>query len=551
MAEGTDRAGVPDGLDGAGLRVGVVRGPLERRHRRAARRRASRGASRRSASWPTTSSRCRCPGRSRSRSAARALAASGPGRRGDLPRRGDPGRDHPLRHRGRRVRRGRAAGPARHRRPGGVRRAHHRGRATRRWPGPRARAATTWARRPRSPRSRWPHRPALRRRLIRRSRLAPPAPTLDRRAEARPPQGLARAGHPRAVRGGRPHGPPVLRASTTRRRSTTPASTRCASCARRRSRSYVAEGLFDLGITGRDWVEETESRGRLPRRARTTRRPPRNPFRIVVAVPDDSPWDKVEDLPDGVRVSTEYPSSPGGSSPSAASTPTSASPTAPPRPRCPTSSTASSTSPRPAGRCGPRGSRSSTTILPSYTELIANPDGLRRPGQAPRHGAAQDAARRRARGPGQGAGEAQRRRGRPRPVIALRAVDEVADRVRAVRRGRLRGRDGRRQVGDQHADPRAQGRRRHRHHRAAALEDRPLIGHAGRSVHRGHGHGRHVRRGPRRSAPCASDGGECWAFHCTAIADGSRTIAGRGRPCGSASSPDGSAGGKPPGIVAL
>jgi ATP phosphoribosyltransferase len=32
-----------------------------------------------------------------------------------------------------------------------------------------------------------------------------------------------------------------------------------------------------------------------------------NPFRIVVAVPEDSPWDKVEDLPDGVRVSTEYP----------------------------------------------------------------------------------------------------------------------------------------------------------------------------------------------------------------------------------------------------
>ncbi|HET6664694.1 MAG TPA: ATP phosphoribosyltransferase, partial [Acidimicrobiales bacterium] len=32
-----------------------------------------------------------------------------------------------------------------------------------------------------------------------------------------------------------------------------------------------------------------------------------NPFRIVVAVPADSPWDKVEDLPSGVRVSSEYP----------------------------------------------------------------------------------------------------------------------------------------------------------------------------------------------------------------------------------------------------
>jgi len=69
---------------------------------------------------------------------------------------------------------------------------------------------------------------------------------------------------------------------------------------------YVAEGLFDLGIAGRDWVEETESRvvtlGELEYSKAS-----RNPFRIVVAVPEDSPWDKAEDLPDGVRVSTEYP----------------------------------------------------------------------------------------------------------------------------------------------------------------------------------------------------------------------------------------------------
>jgi ATP phosphoribosyltransferase len=69
---------------------------------------------------------------------------------------------------------------------------------------------------------------------------------------------------------------------------------------------YVADGLFDLGIAGRDWVEETESDvvilGELPYSKATA-----NPFRIVVAVPEDSPWDKVEDLPDGVRVSSEYP----------------------------------------------------------------------------------------------------------------------------------------------------------------------------------------------------------------------------------------------------
>src|SRR5690606_36358564 len=57
---------------------------------------------------------------------------------------------------------------------------------------------------------------------------------------------------------------------------------------------------------GRDWVEETRSDvvvlGELAYSKASSR-----PFRIVVAVPEDSPWDKVEDLPQGVKVSTEYP----------------------------------------------------------------------------------------------------------------------------------------------------------------------------------------------------------------------------------------------------
>jgi ATP phosphoribosyltransferase len=69
---------------------------------------------------------------------------------------------------------------------------------------------------------------------------------------------------------------------------------------------YVADGLFDLGIAGRDWVEESESEvvvlGELEYSKASA-----NPFRIVVAVAQDAPWDKVEDLPDGVKVSTEYP----------------------------------------------------------------------------------------------------------------------------------------------------------------------------------------------------------------------------------------------------
>ncbi|MEM8747370.1 MAG: ATP phosphoribosyltransferase [Actinomycetota bacterium] len=70
--------------------------------------------------------------------------------------------------------------------------------------------------------------------------------------------------------------------------------------------SYVEEGLFDLGISGRDWVEETasdvHSLGELKYSKATT-----NPIRLVVAVAGDSPAGSAADLSDGVRVQTEYP----------------------------------------------------------------------------------------------------------------------------------------------------------------------------------------------------------------------------------------------------
>ncbi|MGA2803332.1 MAG: ATP phosphoribosyltransferase [Acidimicrobiales bacterium] len=70
--------------------------------------------------------------------------------------------------------------------------------------------------------------------------------------------------------------------------------------------TYVAEGLFDLGVTGRDWVEETGadvvSLGEL-RYSKATA----EPIKVVLAVSDDSPVRKVDDLPQGCRISTEYP----------------------------------------------------------------------------------------------------------------------------------------------------------------------------------------------------------------------------------------------------
>jgi ATP phosphoribosyltransferase len=69
---------------------------------------------------------------------------------------------------------------------------------------------------------------------------------------------------------------------------------------------YVAEGLFDIGITGRDWIVETnsnvESLGELKYSKVTS-----NPVKVVVAVAGDSPANSVADLPQGVRVTSEYP----------------------------------------------------------------------------------------------------------------------------------------------------------------------------------------------------------------------------------------------------
>jgi ATP phosphoribosyltransferase len=76
---------------------------------------------------------------------------------------------------------------------------------------------------------------------------------------------------------------------------------------------YVADGLFDIGITGRDWVEERGSKvtslGVLQYSKATA-----NPIRVVLAVPVDSPVASAADLAaltsgrsGGLRVSTEYP----------------------------------------------------------------------------------------------------------------------------------------------------------------------------------------------------------------------------------------------------
>lgn len=72
---------------------------------------------------------------------------------------------------------------------------------------------------------------------------------------------------------------------------------------------YVAEGRFDLGITGRDWIEErgaeVVSLGELNYSKATS-----NPIKVVLAVAGDAPYDSLADLAKArgtLRVSTEYP----------------------------------------------------------------------------------------------------------------------------------------------------------------------------------------------------------------------------------------------------
>lgn len=70
--------------------------------------------------------------------------------------------------------------------------------------------------------------------------------------------------------------------------------------------TYLEQGLFDLGITGRDWITETDadvvSLGELKYSKATS-----NPVRVIMAVPNDAPWQSVADLPEGVKISTEFP----------------------------------------------------------------------------------------------------------------------------------------------------------------------------------------------------------------------------------------------------
>ena len=70
--------------------------------------------------------------------------------------------------------------------------------------------------------------------------------------------------------------------------------------------TYVEDGLFDLGITGRDWIAETGAQVQELASLEYAKSGTGHGVRIALAVPNDHPADSAKDLPPGSRISTEY-----------------------------------------------------------------------------------------------------------------------------------------------------------------------------------------------------------------------------------------------------
>src|SRR5438552_2264817 len=70
---------------------------------------------------------------------------------------------------------------------------------------------------------------------------------------------------------------------------------------------YVEEGFFDIGITGRDWVQETEAGVEELASLEYAKGGVGFGVRIVLAVPQSNPAERAAELTPGSRISTEYP----------------------------------------------------------------------------------------------------------------------------------------------------------------------------------------------------------------------------------------------------
>lgn len=70
--------------------------------------------------------------------------------------------------------------------------------------------------------------------------------------------------------------------------------------------TYVADGFFDLGVTGRDWIEETGADLEVLASLEYAKSGTGHGVHIVLAVPAGHPAERARDLPPNSRISTEY-----------------------------------------------------------------------------------------------------------------------------------------------------------------------------------------------------------------------------------------------------
>jgi ATP phosphoribosyltransferase len=69
---------------------------------------------------------------------------------------------------------------------------------------------------------------------------------------------------------------------------------------------YVQDGLFDLGITGQDWIAETDADVEVLTSLSYAKSGTGHGTRVVLAVPADHPANSAKEMPTGARISTEF-----------------------------------------------------------------------------------------------------------------------------------------------------------------------------------------------------------------------------------------------------
>jgi len=69
---------------------------------------------------------------------------------------------------------------------------------------------------------------------------------------------------------------------------------------------YVQDGLFDLGITGQDWIAETDADVEVLTTLSYARSGTGHGTQVVLAVPNEHPATNAKEIPAGTRISTEF-----------------------------------------------------------------------------------------------------------------------------------------------------------------------------------------------------------------------------------------------------